>query len=79
MEKVHKPSNSDASNCLWMSVLSIIHISVKFLFLFLGVQWDRATSTDAATGLLHQQRMMMDDDERGAVAGMIDRLNLSTR
>jgi hypothetical protein len=42
-----------------------------FFLFFLGVgSGTESTITEATTGLLYQPRMMMDDDECGAVGGM---------
>jgi hypothetical protein len=51
---------------------------LSFFFLSLGMSGTEPTITEATTGLLYQPRMM-DDDECGAVGGMLNRQNRSTR
>jgi hypothetical protein len=48
-------------------------------FSFLGWSETKSTITAAITGLLHQPRMMMDDNEWGAFDGMLGKGNRSTR
>jgi hypothetical protein len=53
--------------------------SNMFFSPFLGWNRTNSTITEATTGLLYQPRIMMDDDEFGAIGAMLDGRNRSTR
>jgi hypothetical protein len=48
-----------------------------FFFPFLGWSGTESTITEVTTSQLYQIRMMMDDDECGAIGRMLDRRNRS--
>jgi hypothetical protein len=51
----------------------------RFFFSFLGWSGTRSIIIEATTGLLYKPRIMMDDDECGAVGGMLGMGNGGTR
>jgi hypothetical protein len=58
------------------SVLALFcQVSLFFSPLFLGWTGNESTITEATTGLLYQPWMMDDDDECGALGGMLGRRN----
>jgi hypothetical protein len=54
---------------------ALLRRSITFLLLVLYY----STITEAATGLLYQPQMVMDDDEYGSIGGMLGRGNRSIR
>jgi hypothetical protein len=60
-----------------MAIVTFSPVQAFFFFFFLGWSGTETTITEVTTGLMYQPRMI-NDDECGAIGGMLGRENLST-